>query len=59
MSALAMLLLFDISSKRGLKLLSLGTDRAVKPALCGQQGIITFSHGAPLLHQLSHIEGRD
>lgn len=35
------------------------TDRAVRPVLCSQQGIITFPCGAPALQQLSNIDGRD
>lgn len=53
-------MLFDIASKKGpLAAVSPETDRAVKPILCGQQGIITFPHGAPTPWQLSHIEGQD
>lgn len=53
-------LLFAIASEKGpLAAVSPETDRAVKPVLCGQQGIITFPHGAPPPQQLSHIQGRD
>lgn len=53
-------MLFDIASEKGpLAAVSPETDREVKPVLCGQQGIITFPHGAPAPQQLSHIEGRD
>ena len=53
-------MLFDIASEKGpLAAVPPETDRAVKPVLCGQQGIITFPRGAPVLQQLSHIEGWD
>lgn len=53
-------LLFDIASEKGpLAAASPETDRAVKPVLGGQQGIITFPRGAPPPQQLSHAEGRD
>jgi len=52
--------LFDIASEKGPPAaVSLETDRAVKPVLCGQQGIITFPDWAPLPQQLSLIEGGD
>jgi len=47
------------SEKRPLSAVSPETDGAVKPVLCGLQGIITFPHGAPPLLQLRRIEGRD
>lgn len=51
---------FGIASEKGpLAAVSPETDRAVKPVLCGQQGIITFPRGAPPLLQLNHREGRD
>lgn len=53
-------LLFDsISGKRPPAAGSPETDRAVKPILCDQQGIITFPRGAPRPQHLSHIQGRD
>lgn len=53
-------MLFDIASEKGpLAAVPPETDRAVKPVLCGQQGIITFPRGAPAPQQISHIEGWD
>lgn len=44
--ALVTSLLFDIASEKGPPAaVSPETDRAVKPVLCGQQGIITFPRG--------------
>lgn len=53
-------LLFGIASEKGPPAAgSPETDWAVKPILCGRQGIITFPCGASPLLQLSHIEGRE
>lgn len=52
--------LFGIASEKGPQTaVSPETDRAVKPVLRCQQGIITFPHGAAPPQQLSHTQGGD